>query len=629
MNRLASLSGFGLISLLLTGCSLAPSAKTPSHATGSLAGSIHGGQQPVSGATVTLLAPGVTGYGGSPVALTSTVSNAAGGFTLPGYTCPANNGVVYLLATGGDSGSGTNPALAEAAILGPCAQLTPATFINMSEATTVAAAFVLAPFAEVTTGTTGIGTSATNAQGLANVYAPASNLVNLQTGAARGPNELPGMTLPQAEIDTLADILAACVNSTGSVASTAPCGKLFAASTPASGVAPVDTFQAALNIALHPGANAAALFSLVAPAAPFQPALASAPTDFALAIQYSGAPFSTSYGTHGVAIDALGNAWVTTGDVIEDAGNTHVLTEISPAGSVSSFGSNALQSPEGVAIGTNGIYVTDAYAGTVVRFSSNGAVTGSYSPNSLFGPFGIAIDTDNSLWVENVGRAIVSHLSANGSNIAPSPYGTSANGSDIALNTQGIWVPEDIGPNGYMGHHQNGASPDAVLNYPVTGLPYGLALDSAGNIWFGASANGVNLLERLGANGVANLTPITLAAPLSPVELFIDGLGQVWISAYHANIPAAPGSLLEFSSSGALLSPTSGFSAGATIESSPGFPQGLAGDGSGNLWLCGVSESSSNTPQSAAYVTEIIGIAAPVVTPVAAAAASGMLGTRP
>jgi hypothetical protein len=45
----------------------------------------------------------------------------------------------------------------------------------------------------------------------------------------------------------------------------------------------------------------------------------------------------------------------------------------------------------------------------------------------------------------------------------------------------------------------------------------------------------------------------------------------------------------------------------------------LAVDGSGNLWLSGV----------VANLTEFIGIAAPVVTPLVAGVQNKMLGTRP
>ena len=67
-------------------------------------------------------------------------------------------------------------------------------------------------------------------------------------------------------------------------------------------------------------------------------------------------------------------------------------------------------------------------------------------------------------------------------------------------------------------------------------------------------------------------------------------------------------------STGGALSPSSGYS-GPGIAN----PQ-LAVDGSGNLWSANFDKSN---------VTEIIGIAAPVVTPLSVGVKNNTLGTRP
>jgi hypothetical protein len=109
---------------------------------------------------------------------------------------------------------------------------------------------------------------------------------------AQAATSIPGAILPTAELNTLADILAACVNSIGT--SSTGCSSLTFLATPPGGVAPADTFQAAIDIALNPGNNAAALAGLVSPSAPYQPTLTSAPTDFALGIVYDGGAFATA-----------------------------------------------------------------------------------------------------------------------------------------------------------------------------------------------------------------------------------------------------------------------------------------------------------------------------------------------
>ncbi len=622
----------------LAGCgvSLNPSHLSVADAGFQVGGSVHGGQQPVVGATVALMMPNTSQYGGAASVIASTTTDGGGSFMLPSYTCPANSGLVYLLATGGNAGSGVNPALAEAAVLGPCSGLSASTFVSVSEVTTVAAAYVLAPFASVTSLGTGIGAPLSNLQGLTNGFGPANNLVSLQNGQARAATALAGMVLPQAELNTLADILASCVNSTGATGAAAPCGMLFAAATPTSGVAPADTFQAALNIALNPGTNVAALFGLVSASAPFQPTLSAVPTDFAVAIQYNGAPITNSYGTQGIAIDSAGNAWIATGFVVESGATTHALTEISPAGiylsGASGYGSTNLQFPEGVAIdASNNVYVTDIYANKVLKFAANGSLLNSFSPASLNAPSGIAVDTDGSLWIVNL--RTISHVTAGGVDAAGSPYATQPGGTDIVLNAAGVWSSDygaGQGANGYLSNYSRSRMSSPVVSYPVSGSPVGLAFDSSGNLWYGTDASdGGGIVGRFNASGGSNLTPIAVAYPLTPQEVFVDGMNHVWVNTYNVMTPSAPSVLLEYSATGALLSPATGFAANGTLSAYPGTPGGLAVDGSGNVWMSGQSVGSNGLTVASAFVTEVIGIAAPVVTPIAVAAANGTLGMRP
>jgi hypothetical protein len=238
----------------------------------------------VTGSTVQLYAAGSSGYGTGAQALLATpvTTDQDGNFTIPpsAYTCPASaNAQTYIVATGGNPGlaPGTNnSAIALMAALGPCSGLSSATFVVIDEVTTVASVWPLAPFLGYGAQ---VGTDPGNTQGLATAFANVDSLVDNATGQAPGTTApAPGVTIPVAEIDTLADILAPCVNSNG----TAACSALFAAATPSGGSAPIDTLEAALDMALHPSNDVAGLFSLTTPAAPFQPALASAPASWSL-----------------------------------------------------------------------------------------------------------------------------------------------------------------------------------------------------------------------------------------------------------------------------------------------------------------------------------------------------------
>jgi hypothetical protein len=73
-------------------------------------------------------------------------------------------------------------------------------------------------------------------------------------------------------------------------------------------------------------------------------------------------------------------------------------------------------------------------------------------------------------------------------------------------------------------------------------------------------------------------------------------------------------SLSEFANSGAVLSP-SGFTSLDVNE-----PDGIAIDGSGDIWLTNAADS---------VLVEFVGAAAPVVTPMAQAVKNNALGARP
>jgi len=212
------------------------------------------------------------------------LSGEYGGFAIRGqYSCAAGR-QVYVYARGGNSGDdGANSAIGLMALLGACPASgnfnTVAPFIFVNEVTTVAAAYAMA---EAAVDATHVGSPDAATQETAN----AADFANVATGAAYAALPAkPETQVPQAKIHTLANILAACINS--SVPTSNSCAILFrnARSDGAFGTAPDDTATAAINIARHPHTNVAVLFRLQPKlAAPFLPTLASAPDDFELAI---------------------------------------------------------------------------------------------------------------------------------------------------------------------------------------------------------------------------------------------------------------------------------------------------------------------------------------------------------
>ena len=74
------------------------------------------------------------------------------------------------------------------------------------------------------------------------------------------------------------------MNSSGGSA----CAPLFSASTPPGGLAPADTFTAALNIVKNPGNQVAAVFTAGSASPPYPTPLHQAPNDWTMSLSVSG-----------------------------------------------------------------------------------------------------------------------------------------------------------------------------------------------------------------------------------------------------------------------------------------------------------------------------------------------------
>jgi hypothetical protein len=145
-------------------------------------------------------------------------------------------------------------------------------------------------------------------------------------------------------------------------------------------------------------------------------------------------------------------------------------------------------------------------------------------------------------------------------------------------------------------------------------VPNSIAIDGLGNAWI---ANSFNTVSKFSSAGTA-LSPssgYTGGGLNGPDSIAIDGSGNAWI----AN--NTPSTVSELSNAGVALSPSSGYTGGGLGE-----PLSIAIDGSGNVWTVNYSWS----------LTELIGAATPVITPICAglpatptADGSSNLGTRP
>jgi len=138
----------------------------------------------------------------------------------------------------------------------------------------------LAPLTPYVTGLSNLGSGVADASQFATALDLVRSYTNIVDGAVPGPALASGFYASSAEIITLANILASCINSDG----TTICQQLFTLVTPPQGTAPTDTITAALDILKFPSNNTAAIFALMSANSPFLPALTVAPALWTLPI---------------------------------------------------------------------------------------------------------------------------------------------------------------------------------------------------------------------------------------------------------------------------------------------------------------------------------------------------------
>jgi len=606
----ALLSGCGIFQEhpLTSATSISTTSTTPATTPGSpIAGNVHGGDQPIVGAHIYLFAANPAGYGAPSISMLNptqpgvafdatgyyVLTDNKGYFQISGdYTCTSGQ-QVYLLSIGGNPGlpdGQVNPVLYLMAAIGGCPEgqtnfASTIPYIFMNEVSTVSAVYALSGF--MTDATHVSASSTPNAlQGLANAFVTVTNLVDVASGTARIQNVGGNGDVPQAEINSLANMLVTCVNSDG----TAGCVPLFSNAPDLSGVAPTNTVAAALNIARNPGANVAALFQASQITPTFQPALAAAPSDWTLALTFYA---DNMVGPYFPAIDSIGNVWV-------PGYANGTLTEFDPTGSLLSgkngFTGGGLNLPYSIAIDPHDnpwvINFGPVNASTVSKFSTAGVslLSSPYACDTqCFFP---AFDASQNLWISGSQHTTV--LGPDGSVLKK--FTTGAYDSGIAINSTGtgwsIGQPSLLYRIGLPGTLSSTSEFTTASGNDLTSV----AIDSADNVWYASNKN--NAIGVSDKNGVlvSPANGYTGGGLKGPAQIAIDGSNRVWVANREGN------SLSAFTKSGVAISPTTGYQSAGLSN-----PRGLAIDASGNVWLTNFTYNS---------ITEFIGIATPSATPI-------------
>ena len=374
--------------IVTTGCSNTTSAVSSGGPVAAIkaGGTIHGGNQPVAGATVNLYFASTATFaaGATLVATTTSSSDGSGSFSFNEITGAANDGTsnnfscpttptqnpyVYLVAKGGTTVN--TPAATpntDAEFIAPvalCADISASTNVYMSEVVTVATMAAIHQFMnptpastpiESTVGADGIFASAT---GLSHAFDSVSVMASLSTGLgntsitrAGGGSGSTGVTMtltPEtAKINQLANIISACINQVTGGSPT--CAAIYAAAAPptdpgttsvnnATEAPATDLLTALYYIFTNPTngstTNRSTLFSLsAASGAPYQPTLSTTPTDWSIGIKYVASGSCSNSTTNfissptSLSLDLSGNLFVTN----SSTGGNGSLAEISPSG---------------------------------------------------------------------------------------------------------------------------------------------------------------------------------------------------------------------------------------------------------------------------------------------------------
>jgi sugar lactone lactonase YvrE len=289
------------------------------------------------------------------------------------------------------------------------------------------------------------------------------------------------------------------------------------------------------------------------------------------------------------------------------SGSVNATLTTTTGGSSGTTGNSGVVSTGGSS-GTNGTsWTVSTFAGSGAPGFANGAAN-----SALFSaPFGVTVDQDNNVYVADTGNNIIREIAAGvvttfaGFGVGGFRDGSTdtaqfMNPTGIAVDSSGNVYVADYGNNrirlisggmvstlagdGTAGF-QDGAAASAQFNEPT-----GVAVDSSGNVYVADLGNNrireisngtVSTLAGTGVHGFNN-GPALSAQFAAPNRITVDGFGNVYVC-------DTDGDRIRLISNGTVSTiagtGTPGLENGAVGSAEFNWPEGIAVDASGNLYI--------------------------------------------
>ncbi len=258
------------------------------------------------------------------------------------------------------------------------------------------------------------------------------------------------------------------------------------------------------------------------------------------------------------------------------------------AGSADGIGSAArFSSPSGVVVDNAGnVYVADTWTHTIRKIGLGGVVTtvaglagnrgsadGIGSTARFSDPTGVAVDNSGNVYVADSGNNTVRKIGPNGAvTTLAGSAGTSGSADGIgsaARFSSSLW---------------------------------GMAVEGMGNVYVADGGN--HMIRKIGPGGV-----VTTVAPVSCFGVTVDGAGNVYGTDKGNNtiIKIGPGGLVTAVAGYAPGAP--GYNDGTGVAARFNQPQGVAVDGTGNVYVADCGNSTIRMIGPGGVVTTLAGLA--------------------